>query len=60
MSERGEARPVIEVRAVAGLWRMTSSDGRLSGAFTDRQAAIRYARDEAACHPDYGLRLPSA
>jgi hypothetical protein len=39
---------------------MISSDGRLSGAFTDRLSAVRYARDEAECHPGYGLRLPSA
>lgn len=49
--------PVIEVRCDGPLWRLSSTDGLLSGAFRDRRAAVRYARDEADCHPGYVVVL---
>lgn len=49
--------PVIEVRCDGPLWRLSSTDGLLSGAFTDRRAALRYARDEADGHPGYVVVL---
>ncbi|CAL1689910.1 hypothetical protein MMB232_00029 [Brevundimonas subvibrioides] len=49
--------PVIEVRCVGPLWRLSSTDGLLSGAFRDRRAALRHARDEAEAHPGYVVVL---
>lgn len=49
--------PVIEVVSDGPLWRLASTDGLLSGAFTDRRAALRYARDEAEAHPGYVVVL---
>jgi hypothetical protein len=37
-----------------------STDGLLSGAFTDRRSALRYARDEADGHPGYIVVLREA
>lgn len=48
------AEPVpIEITVDHGLWCFRSLDGRLSGAFVDRRAAVRAARDEAEGHGGY-------
>jgi hypothetical protein len=48
------AEPVpIEITIDHGLWCFRSLDGRLSGAFVDRRAAVRAARDEAEGHEGY-------
>ena len=52
--------PVIEVRSDGPLWRLVSTDGLLSGAFVDRRAAMRCARDEAEAHPGYVVVLREA
>lgn len=49
--------PVIEVSSDGPLWRLASTDGLLSGAFRDRRAALRCARDEAEAHPGYVVVL---
>ena len=49
--------PVIEVSCDGPLWRLASTDGLLSGAFVDRRAALRCARDEAEAHPGYVIVL---
>lgn len=43
----------IEITVDHGLWCFRSLDGRLSGAFMDRRAAVRAARDEAEGHEGY-------
>lgn len=45
----------IRIRFIAGLWRLSSADGRLSGAFTDLKAARRWAVEAVELHPDYAL-----
>jgi hypothetical protein len=49
--------PVIEVHSDGPLWRLASTDGLLTGAFRDRKAAVRCARDEAEAHPGYTVVL---
>lgn len=49
--------PMIEVRHEGALWRLASTDGLISGAFRDRRAALRCARDEADAHPGYVVIL---
>lgn len=43
----------IQITIDHGLWCFRSLDGRLSGAFVDRRAAVRAARDEAEGHEGY-------
>ena len=52
-------RPIpLRVRFSAGLWRLTSADGRLSGAFTDRKSARRWVAEMLDVHTDYALQIP--